>query len=489
MLRMFSALGGAVLAMVLMAGVATATEPVVPDADQLAGSIKDLVAQSVTLPVQPRNVAGDAGASNVNGTSQWNGQQQAAVGGNAKSGDATAGQGHAKDKVAKHDAKSGKDHKVKPNKHAKATRSGDAFGGNVDQSQAAGNFNATHQAASATSQAIQFAPTNIFISIRVNSPGDDNVTQTISNTAGDAAASNVNGTSQENTQLQQGVGGDATSGAAQGGDGSDARSGDADGGDVHQSQTADNANITKQAADASSIAAQASSANVAVFSPKHHHGGDAASDLTFEQSADNAAGDALAGNVNGTAQKNGQGQMAAGGDATSGDATGGTGSDARSGDADGGNVYQDQSASNFNATDQSAAAQSLAAQLVSTRLHGGRFGLDGSQTATNTSGDAAAGNVNGTSQENLQVQAALGGAATSGAATGGDAGDDGWWWFHRGGDARSGDAYGGSVGQAQWAGNANVTRQAAYADSVALQAVLTKVDFRSFCMSHLHTAA
>ena len=84
------------------------------------------------------------------------------------------------------------------------------------------------------------------------------------NVAGDAAASNVNGTWQSNEQGQSGYGGDASTGHTTAGgegccgSGGDATSGDAYGGDVTQSQEATNSNGTEQTASAESKAEQES---------------------------------------------------------------------------------------------------------------------------------------------------------------------------------------------------------------------------------------
>jgi hypothetical protein len=107
-------------------------------------------------------------------------------------------------------------------------------------------------------------------------------------------------------------------------------------------------------------------------------------------------------------------------------------------------------------------------------------GGDVTQSNSNRSGDAFAGNWNGTQQSNAQSQAGTGGNAASGDATGGDGGSKGPSWHGKngcgcqgdgrdGGDAGSGDAYGGDVDQTQNASNSNGTSQDADASSEAWQ--------------------
>jgi hypothetical protein len=170
---------------------------------------------------------------------------------------------------------------------------------------------------------------------------------------------------------------------------------------VSQSQNASNSNSTSQDANATSEAVQEHPANVAFLFSKDEErkGGDkcgcAPKDGNGEggkggdvdQSNPNEAGDAFAGNWNGTEQSNAQSQSGAGGNAASGAATGGDGGskgsssksggkngcgcqgkdggggDADSGDAYGGDVTQSQNASNSNSTSQSAYAISKAWQL------------------------------------------------------------------------------------------------------------------------------
>ncbi len=91
------------------------------------------------------NESGDATAVNLNNTEQSNQQQQYGFGGNAESGAATAGDGSG-DCGCK---SSGSD-----------ASTGDAYGGDVNQSQDAGNSNNTSQSAEASSTATQIAPVN-----------------------------------------------------------------------------------------------------------------------------------------------------------------------------------------------------------------------------------------------------------------------------------------------------------------------------------------
>jgi hypothetical protein len=191
------------------------------------------------------NESGDAFAGNFNSTDQTNDQKQFGVGGDAVSGPATSDAGHAS--------------------------TGDAKGGDVDQSQTASNSNETQQQAAASSEATQILPINVNAPIRILSFGDDTVEQSNDNESGDAFAGNFNSTDQSNDQTQYGFGGDAESGAATAGDGSgacgcksdggDASTGDAYGGDVSQSQDASNANSTSQSAEASSDASQVAPVN------------------------------------------------------------------------------------------------------------------------------------------------------------------------------------------------------------------------------------
>jgi hypothetical protein len=244
------------------------------------------------------NRSGDASAWNANHTGQSNEQSQKGVGGDATSGDATAGSG---------DATTGK-----------------AVGGDVDQSQRASNANETTQTATATSKATQILPVNANVPVCIAKyckTGD--VEQSNTNRSGDATASNEDGTWQGNDQRQWGFGGDATSGDATTGgkgccgSGGDATSGDAYGGDVTQSQEASNANSTSQEASATSKATQvgAINVNVPVCVAWHCETGD------VDQSNRNRSGDASAWNANHTGQSNQQSQKGVGGDAASGDAT------------------------------------------------------------------------------------------------------------------------------------------------------------------------
>ena len=295
---------------------------------------------------------------------------------------------------------------------ARATQtSGNAYGGDVTQSQDASNSNSTSQTATAESKATQTLPVNAYVPICIAKYCETgNVEQSNDNRSGDASAWNQNGTWQSNDQSQKGVGGDATTGdATAGGDpckqdrptkttwksgcgSGDATSGNAYGGDVTQSQSASNSNSTSQTAYAKSKAEQTLPVNAYVpvcLAYRCDTGG-------VEQSNTNSSGDAWAGNVNKTGQSNEQSQKGVGGDAASGDATAtggcckpqpecessysskkhyekpvckkGTyekrphGADAESGKAKGGDVDQRQQASNDNRTSQTAYAKSRAKQ-------------------------------------------------------------------------------------------------------------------------------
>jgi hypothetical protein len=222
---------------------------------------------------------------------------------------------------------------------------------------------------------------------------------------------------------------------------------------------------------------------------------------TSQQNA-NTAGDASAVNANGTSQSNDQSQMAYGGDASTGDAsTGGAGccgsGDATSGDAYGGDVDQSQEASNTNSTSQEASAESTAVQVlpvnVAVPICVGVYCKTGDveQSNTNTSGDARAGNASQAGQSNLQSQTGTGGNATSGDAESRGCCKPGWQHESKpgprlcghpepkpkpkpckpehAGDARTGDATGGDVTQAQTATNAIDTAQTGRAASIAKQ--------------------
>ena len=326
------------------------------------------------------NSSGDAWAGNANHTGQSNEQSQQGVGGDATTGDATTG--------GSGDA-----------------TTGDAHGGDVDQSQTASNTNETSQNASAESKAYQTAPVNAYVPVCIAYRCDTGgVSQSNTNTSGDASASNQNGTWQSNEQSQKGYGGDASTGDATTGSGNcchsgDAESGKAYGGDVTQSQDASNSNSTSQSAYAKSKAVQTAPTNVYVpvcLAYRCDTGG-------VEQSNTNSSGDAWAGNVNHTGQSNEQSQKGYGGDASTGDATTGGGcckdakpeckqgsaygksygkdgcdhgkpekrrpsADAESGKAVGGDVDQRQQASNDNRTSQSASAESRAEQVGALNL-------------------------------------------------------------------------------------------------------------------------
>ena len=205
------------------------------------------VVQTITGTTQENtNTAGDASASNANGTWQSNDQSQTGFGGDASTGDATTGGaeccGSAGDAT-----------------------SGDAYGGDVTQSQDATNSNSTSQEASAESKAVQTLPVNVAVPVCVALSCDTgSVEQSNTNSSGDAWAGNTNTTGQSNEQSQTGVGGDATTGDATTGGSGDATTGDAYGGDVTQSQTASNSNETTQDASAESKAYQTVPVNVYV---------------------------------------------------------------------------------------------------------------------------------------------------------------------------------------------------------------------------------
>ena len=165
------------------------------------------VVQTVTATSQENtNTAGDASASNANGTWQSNDQSQTGYGGDASTGDATTGGtsccGSAGDAT-----------------------SGDAYGGDVTQSQDATNSNSTSQNASAESKAEQTLPGERAVPICVALRASRLVEQSNTNRSGDASAGNMNHTGQSNEQSQKGVGGDATTGdATTGGSSGDATS-------------------------------------------------------------------------------------------------------------------------------------------------------------------------------------------------------------------------------------------------------------------------
>ena len=424
------------------------------------------VVQTITGTTQENtNTAGDASASNANGTWQSNDQSQTGFGGDASTGDATTGGaeccGSAGDAT-----------------------SGDAYGGDVTQSQDATNSNSTSQEASAESKAVQTLPVNVAVPVCVALSCDTgSVEQSNTNSSGDAWAGNTNTTGQSNEQSQTGVGGDATTGDATTGGSGDATTGDAYGGDVTQSQTASNSNETTQDASAESKAYQTVPVNVYVpvcVAYRCDTGG-------VSQSNSNTSGDASAGNVNKTGQSNEQSQQGYGGDASTGDATTGKGGccgsgDATSGNAYGGDVTQSQDASNSNSTSQTATAESKATQTLPVNAYVpvciAKYCKTGDveQSNDNRSGDASAWNQNGTWQSNDQSQKGVGGDATTGDATAGgdpckqDRPTKTTWKSGCGsGDATSGNAYGGDVTQSQSASNSNSTSQTAYAKSKAQQ--------------------
>jgi hypothetical protein len=137
------------------------------------------------------------------------------------------------------------------------------------------NTNSTVQGAHPMTEATQFAPTNTNLSTRTESNGNNgDVTQSSTNQAGDAYASNVNQTTQSNSQ--QGAG--------------------------DQGLLAENRNETTQQTDAFSVAEQDPSADqsssVRVLSD--------GSDGNLTQSQSNAVGDAYQNNSNTTSQSNQQ---------------------------------------------------------------------------------------------------------------------------------------------------------------------------------------
>ena len=112
------------------------------------------------------NGSADAWAGNLNGTHQANRQSQTAVGGDATNGDATASGDccaaagtkprHGCDEVEPK-------HPEPPRGHGGDARSGEAHGGDVDQSQSASNDNRTDQASSAVSTAKQEGAPSLFV--------------------------------------------------------------------------------------------------------------------------------------------------------------------------------------------------------------------------------------------------------------------------------------------------------------------------------------
>jgi hypothetical protein len=232
------------------------------------------------------NRSGDASASNENGTWQSNRQSQKGVGGDATTGDATAGGSTCKPDWH---GKSKTPSKPQCGSSGDAT-SGDAYGGDVTQSQTASNSNSTTQDASAESRAKQTLPVNAYVPVCVAFHCDTgDVHQSNGSRSGDAWAGNRNHTGQSNEQSQTGVGGDAATGdaTAKGGcctprthpkpkpeckpheakdkghpmsvephGGGNAVSGEAKGGDVAQGQQATNDNGTTQTAYARSKAEQ-----------------------------------------------------------------------------------------------------------------------------------------------------------------------------------------------------------------------------------------
>src|SRR4029079_14697862 len=105
------------------------------------------------------------------------------------------------------------------------------------------------------SKAVQALSVNVAVPICVAKTCDaGSIDQSNGNASGDASAPNVKVTDESNGQWQRGAGGDGSTGDATAGGSGDATSGNARGGDVTQSQTASNANETRQ--DASSATSE-----------------------------------------------------------------------------------------------------------------------------------------------------------------------------------------------------------------------------------------
>ncbi len=122
-----------------------------------------------------RSSSGGASAWNANETGQWNGQSQKGLGGDARSGDATAEGSccdHGKGKPAPCKEQHPKPYGEEPCKdgpkgeqQGPSAESGKATGGDVDQRQQAQNDNRTAQHAEATSRAKQFGALNLALPI------------------------------------------------------------------------------------------------------------------------------------------------------------------------------------------------------------------------------------------------------------------------------------------------------------------------------------
>jgi hypothetical protein len=382
-----AALGGAVVATFLAAGIALAGDPVAPDVGTV---VKPLV--GVVDDVQP--------------ISEPNGKQC-----DPCDGDATSG---------KHDL----------------AESGDAEGGDVEQD--ADQDNETDQDADATAKAIQVGGANV--AVNVLSSGDTEQTNSNEN---EAEAENSNETVQVIDQEQTASGGDATSGDAEASSGADASSGDAAGGDVEQD--ADQDNETDQDADAEAKAIQVGGLNLglAVLS---HGGIEQTNSNENEAEAQNSnetvqvidqdqwakGGDATSGDATASGSNDCHETCGAGWkhDECNRACTPAPkhGADAKSGDATGGSV--EQSADQDNETDQHADADANAIQIGGANvglaiLSGGErskcgcplTGGGGIEQTNSNENEAEAENSNETVQVIDQDQWAKGGDATSGDAT------------------------------------------------------------------------
>jgi hypothetical protein len=485
--RYLLALGGALLATLLVAGIAAAGEPtptggggdattgdatggdVTQSADQSNVTSQSAAAQASGIQLGGLNLglnllsSGDttqanvneneATAENSNTTVQVIDQQQVADGGDADSGDATAA--------------SGGDCGCRKTTDAST---GDAEGGDVKQS--ADQDNETEQSAAAQASPIQIGGANI--ALNVLSHGD---TTQVNHNENEATAENSNATGQLIGQHQVATAGSASSGdATASGHGADASSGDAEGGDVKQD--ADQSNRTDQEAYAEASPIQIGGVNLALNVLSK-------GDTTQANVNEN---EATARSSNTTVQLIGQRQVGTGGDATSGDASAsGHGADAASGDAEGGDVKQ--SADQDNATWQSAYAGASPIQIGGANV-ALNFLSHGDTTQVNhNENEATAKNSNTTVQVVDQDQLAKGGDAVSGEATAvGSAGcgchDSKSDSKHgpslgydtkgdhcgcdRGTDARSGDAEGGDVKQSADQDNVTVQRASAEANPIQL---------------------
>ena len=434
MKRYLAALGGAVLASFVAAGIALAGEPdghgvqglmpvnewhgcssgassgnaeggdVKQDASQDNDTDQDADAKAKAIQLGGANLAlnilssghteqtnsneNSAKAENSNGTVQVIGQKQSATGGSASSGDAWDLSGHWNRCIRKADSQPKTGGYVKQSGGDGAS-SGNAEGGDVKQD--ASQDNDTDQDADAKAKAIQLGGANLALNIL--SSGDTEQTNSNENSA---KAENSNGTVQVIGQDQDATGGDATSGDAaavgtgggsctskcEDGNPSSRWTGDygkksagdgASSGDAEGGdvkQDADQDNDTDQDADATAKAIQVGGVNLGL---------NLLSDGGLDQSNSNE-NSAKAENSNATIQAIGQDQSATGGSATSGDdaalGNGWFGGSASSGDAEGGDVEQD--ADQDNDTDQDADATAKAIQFGGANLGlnvlGGRGG-------------------------------------------------------------------------------------------------------------------